>query len=162
MPRLIFKREERGARACRGDGSTPTAGQEGNSSCVEVRDGGIGESSTRLVPLDMALYSRKGRTEYKASTTSPEDKIRAAQTFLLQLTNKDPGEVHNDLKLDGDSDCPRPPHVAVSDDFLTKVQDGLIEVRPRLVAVDAYERKARFADGTTEEVTLIFFHASFL
>lgn len=115
---------------------------------------GMLESASCLVPIDIALYSRKGRAASKANTASPEEKLRSTRQFLLKLSGRDPGDVHDALRLDGDNDSEMPLNVVISDDFLDRVRDGQVEVRPRLVAVDARERTARFADGTTEQVTL--------
>ncbi|CAN0540644.1 unnamed protein product, partial [Laminaria digitata] len=63
---------------------------------------------------------------------------------------QDPGDVHEALRLESG---PNPPtSVAISEDFLGKVRDGSIEVRPRLIALDVQEGKAHFSDGTSEHV----------
>lgn len=79
------------------------------------------KGSRRLVPLDLALYSRKNKAGGTTSAVplSASEKIANSRKFLLELAGQDPGDAHEALSLD--SCYERPSHVVVSDDFLDKV-----------------------------------------
>lgn len=74
---------------------------------------------TCRVPLDLALYSRKGRADYLRRRASSAEKQDGAREYLVKLAGQDPGNVDKALRLQSDLDATL--NVVVSDNFLSKV-----------------------------------------
>ncbi|CAM9618722.1 unnamed protein product [Scytosiphon promiscuus] len=141
------------------DGREHRSDQEGGA-CQKDQD--LTQTIQPKVPLDLALYSLKSWAKGKNSQASAQEKREGARDFLVQLAGRDPGEAHEALRLTDNASSDHDPQassvrVVVSDDFLDKVQDGSIKIRPRLVALDAKERTARFSDGTCDRVDHVVF-----
>lgn len=100
-------------------GDDPTAAM--NKGCSPTAQHGRHEArlATCLVPLDLALYSRKGRAVFNAAVTPVAEKRENMRRILLRLAGRDPGDVHKELRLE--SDIQATPRVIVSDHFLDKV-----------------------------------------
>lgn len=112
----------RGGNAVSRNGISNQADQgvDGSDAISAVKDTRA-KGSGHLVPLDLALYSRKSKAGGTTSAValSASEKIAKSREFLLELAGQDPGDAHEALSLD--SCYERPSHVVVSDDFLDKV-----------------------------------------